>query len=106
MIKVDEEAQHTDAYQTNRNLLLSSEAEADSLPGLEILANEVKCSHGATTSRIDPQELFYLRSRGIPTVEAEKLIALGVLSESLDPIEHEQSREWALNSLLILLLNK
>ena len=99
LIKVDEEAQHTDAYQTNRNLLLSSEAEADSLPGLEILANEVKCSHGATTSRIDPQELFYLRSRGIPTVEAEKLIALGFLSESLDPIEHEQTREWALNCL-------
>ena len=99
LIKVDEEAQHTDAYQTNRNLLLSSEAEADSLPGLEILANEVKCSHGATTSRIDPQELFYLRSRGIPTVEAEKLIALGFLGESLDPIEHKQTREWALNCL-------
>ena len=68
-------------------------------PGFEILANEVKCSHGATTSRIDPQELFYLRSRGIPTVEAEKLIALGFLSESLDLIEHQQTREWALNCL-------
>lgn len=99
LIKVAEEAQHTDAYQTNRNLLLSSEAEADSLPGLEILANEVKCSHGATTSRIDPQELFYLRSRGIPTMEAEKLIALGFLSETLDTIAHQQTREWALNCL-------
>ena len=73
---MEEEAQHTDAYQTNRNLLLSAKAEADSLPGLEILANEVKCSHGATTSRIDPQELFYLRSRGVPMAEAEKLIAV------------------------------
>ena len=99
LIKVDEEAQHTDAYQTNRNLLLSSEAEADSLPGLEILANEVKCSHGATTSRIDPQELFYLHSRGIDKVEAEKLIALGFLSESLLNIDHEETRDTALNAL-------
>ena len=99
LIKVDEEAQHTDAYQTNRNLLLSSEAEADSLPGLEILANEVKCSHGATTSRIDPQELFYLHSRGIPKVEAEKLIAIGFLSESLLNIDDEETRETALNAL-------
>ena len=99
LIKVDEEAQHTDAYQTNRNLLLSSEAEADSLPGLEILANEVKCSHGATTSRIDPQELFYLHSRGIPKVEAEKLIAIGFLSESLLNIDDEETRETALNGL-------
>jgi len=99
LIQVDEEAQHTDAYQTNRNLLLSSEAEADSLPGLEILANEVKCSHGATTSRIDPQELFYLHSRGIPKVEAEKLIAIGFLSESLLNIDDEETRETALNAL-------
>ena len=99
LIKVDEEAQHTDAYQTNRNLLLSSEAEADSLPGLEILANEVKCSHGATTSRIDPQELFYLHTRGIPKVEAEKLIALGFLSETLLNIDHEETRDTALNAL-------
>ena len=99
LIKVDEEAQHTDAYQTNRNLLLSTEAEADSLPGLEILANEVKCSHGATTSRIDPQELFYLHSRGIDKREAEKLIALGYLSESINKIDHKETRELALNSL-------
>jgi len=99
LIKVEENAQHTDAYQTNRNLLLSNEAEADSLPGLEILANEVKCSHGATTSRIDPQELFYLRSRGITEKEAEKLIAVGFLSESLDHVSHESTREHVLNCL-------
>jgi len=96
---VEEDAQHTDAYQTNRNLLLSSQAEADSLPGLEILANEVKCSHGATTSKIDPQELFYLKCRGIAESEAEKLIALGFLSQSIDTISDEQTRELALDQL-------
>ena len=99
LIKVEEDAQHTDAYQTNRNLLLSSQAEADSLPGLEILANEVKCSHGATTSKIDPQELFYLKCRGIAESEAEKLIALGFLSQSIDTISDEQTRELALKQL-------
>lgn len=99
LIKVRKEAQHTDAYQTNRNLLLSSEAKADSLPGLEILANEVKCSHGATTSRIDPQELFYLQSRGMSLKDAEKLIALGFLSGPLNSVSHEPTREWILNSL-------
>ena len=99
LIKVSKEAQHTDAYQTNRNLLLSSEAKADSLPGLEILANEVKCSHGATTSRIDPQELFYLQSRGMSLKDAEKLIALGFLSGPLNSVSHEPTREWILNSL-------
>ena len=99
LIKVEEDAQHTDAYQTNRNLLLSSQAEADSLPGLEILANEVKCSHGATTSKIDPQELFYLKCRGIAESEAEKLIALGFLSQSIDTISDEQTRELALEQL-------
>jgi Fe-S cluster assembly protein SufD len=81
LIKVDPLAQNTDSFQTNRNLLLSKEAEADSLPGLEILANEVKCSHGATTSKIDEQELFYLQSRGISKSIAEKLIVLGFFED-------------------------
>ena len=81
LIKVDPKAQNTDSFQTNRNLLLSKEAEASSLPGLEILANEVKCSHGATTSKIDEQELFYLQSRGIPKSTAEKLIVLGFFED-------------------------
>jgi Fe-S cluster assembly protein SufD len=81
LIKVDPKAQNTDSFQTNRNLLLSKEAEADSLPGLEILANEVKCSHGATTSKIDDQELFYLQSRGISKSIAEKLIVLGFFED-------------------------
>ena len=81
LIKVDPNAQNTDSFQTNRNLLLSSQSEADSLPGLQILANDVKCSHGATTSKIDDQELFYLQSRGISQKLSEKLIVLGFFEE-------------------------
>lgn len=81
LIKVAPDAQRTDAYQTNRNLLLSPEAEANSLPGLEIEANDVKCSHGATTGQIDPAELFYLRARGIPLEAAQELLAFGFLEE-------------------------
>ena len=72
---------------------LSNEAQADSLPGLEILANEVKCSHGATTSKIDEQELFYLQSRGIPKKSAENLIALGFLDEILAMVKDEELNE-------------
>ena len=86
-------AQNTDAYQTNRNLLLSAHAEADSLPGLEILANEVKCSHGATTSKIDEQELFYLLSRGIHRNVAEKLIVLGFFDEIIREAGTQESVE-------------
>ena len=93
MIKVDNSASSTDAYQSNRNLLLSGKAEADSLPGLEILANEVKCSHGATTSRIDEGELFYLLARGIPQPAAEKLIALGFFEEIVDKVGNENEIE-------------
>jgi Fe-S cluster assembly protein SufD len=89
LIKVEPEAQNTDSFQTNRNLLLSPEAEADSLPGLEILANEVKCSHGATTSKIDEQELFYLQSRGMTKKQSEKLIVLGFFEEIIGLIKNE-----------------
>lgn len=99
LIKVEEKAQFTDAYQTNRNLLLDPEAKADSLPGLEILANEVKCSHGATTSRINPQELFYLQSRGLPQSLSQQLIALGFMQEVLDGIANEELRALARSEL-------
>jgi Fe-S cluster assembly protein SufD len=69
---------------------LSNEAEADSMPGLEILANEVKCSHGATTSKIDDQELFYLLSRGISRAVAERLIVLGFFEEVIEKIGVEE----------------
>jgi len=89
MIKVAEEAQQTDAYQTNRNLLLSPTAEANSLPGLEILANDVKCSHGATTGKLDEDELFYMLQRGIPKKVAQELMVFGFFEEILDKIENE-----------------
>ena len=81
LIKVDPGAQGTDAYQTVRNLLLDEAAEADSMPGLEILADEVKCSHGATTGQIDAEELFYMQARGIPTDVAKRLVVYGFLQE-------------------------
>lgn len=88
LIKVAPDAQKTDAYQTNRNLLLSPDAEANSLPGLEIEANDVKCSHGATTGQIDPAELFYLRARGIPLESAQELLAFGFLEEIVGKVAH------------------
>ena len=81
LIKVEPGAHRTDAYQKVRNLFLSDEAEANSMPGLEILADEVKCSHGATSGEIDQAELFYLLSRGISEPAARSLIAVGFLAE-------------------------
>jgi len=89
LIRVDPGASQTDAYQTNRNLLLDPEAEADSMPGLEILNDDVKCSHGATTGQIDAEELFYMRARGIPDGVARHLIALGFFQEVLDRFGHD-----------------
>ena len=99
LIKVAPDAQRTDAYQTNRNLLLSPDAEADSLPGLEIEANDVKCSHGATTGQVDENELFYLRARGIPLEVAQELLAYGFLEEVIAKVEDEEGAE-ALRGML------
>src|SRR5438132_2084065 len=77
LIRVEPHAHFTDAYQKVRNLLLSDDAEANSMPGLEILADNVKCSHGATSGQIDEEELFYLRSRGIPVPVAKELVVGG-----------------------------
>jgi Fe-S cluster assembly protein SufD len=90
IIKVAEDAQKTDAYQTNRNLLLSSTAEANSLPGLEIEANDVKCSHGTTTGQIDEQELFYMLSRGIKKETARELFVFGFFEEVIAKIGNEE----------------
>lgn len=84
LIRVEPGAHQTDAYQKVRNLLLSGEAEANSAPGLEIEADDVRCSHGATTGEVDAAELFYLLSRGIPRQEAYKLIVHGFLEEVLE----------------------
>jgi len=83
VIKVRPGAQRTDAYQTNRNLLLSENAKADSLPNLEIEADDVRCSHGATVGQLDAEALFYLMSRGLPRERAERLVVEGFLGEVL-----------------------
>jgi Fe-S cluster assembly protein SufD len=84
VIRVFPDAQRTDAYQTNRNLLLSEDAEAVSLPNLEIEADDVKCSHGATVGQLDEEELFYLQSRGLDKGQAERLVIFGFFGEVLD----------------------
>ena len=84
LIRVQPEAQHTDAYQKVRNLMLSDDAEANSMPGLEILADEVRCTHGATSGHVDAEELFYLLSRGIDRKSAQELIVHGFLNEVLE----------------------
>ena len=81
LIKVEPGAHRTDAYQKVRNLLLSDDAEANSMPGLEILADDVRCTHGATSGQIEPEELFYLKSRGINDLAAKQLVARGFLNE-------------------------
>jgi Fe-S cluster assembly protein SufD len=84
MIKVYPKAQRTDAYQTNRNLILSGEAESTSLPSLEIEADDVRCSHAATVGQLDEEELFYIMSRGIPRADAERLVVFGFFGDVLD----------------------
>lgn len=86
MIKVELGAQKTDAYQKNRTLLLSDEARSDSIPQLEINANDVRCSHGSTTGPVDQQQLFYLRSRGIPKPIAEKMLVTAFLEDVLNRV--------------------
>ncbi len=93
MIRVEPGAEETDAYQQNRNLLLNPTAEADSLPGLEIQNQNVRCTHGATTSRLDPEELFYLRSRGIPKNVAYQLLVFGFFEEVIQKVELEALAE-------------
>ncbi|HEY0421512.1 MAG TPA: SufD family Fe-S cluster assembly protein, partial [Acetobacteraceae bacterium] len=91
-IEVDRVAQKTDGYQMNQALLLSPDAEINSKPQLEIYADDVKCSHGATVGELDPNQLFYLRSRGVPEAEARPMLVRAFLAEALDPIEHEAGR--------------
>jgi len=94
MIYVAPGAQKTDGYQANRNLILSDKARADSIPGLEIMADDVRCTHGATVGKIDPEEIFYTRSRGIPLPEAQKLIVEGFFDPVIQriPFEGVQNR--------------
>jgi Fe-S cluster assembly protein SufD len=91
------EAQKTDAKQTNRNLLLSDSARVDTKPQLEIFADDVKCTHGATVGRLDEMALFYARARGVPAQEAQRLLTYAFAAEviaevALDPVREELER--------------
>ncbi|HZJ23434.1 MAG TPA: Fe-S cluster assembly protein SufD [Anaerolineales bacterium] len=93
MIYVAPGAQKTDGYQANRNLILSDGARADSIPGLEILADDVRCTHGATVGKLEQEPLFYLKSRGIPQAEAEKIVVEGFFDPIFQRIPFEGVRE-------------
>jgi Fe-S cluster assembly protein SufD len=93
VIRVDKGAQKTDAYQENRNLLLSTDAQATPIPGLEIEANDVRCTHGATVGQVDSAQLFYLMARGLDRTEAQRLIVRGFFEPVLERIGSAQARE-------------
>jgi Fe-S cluster assembly protein SufD len=93
MIRVEKDAQRTDAYQKNDNLVLSESARADSIPGLEIEANDVRCTHGATAGRVDDDMIFYAQARGIPRETAIRLIVDGFFADVYDRITVEPVRE-------------
>jgi Fe-S cluster assembly protein SufD len=91
-IEVARQAQKTDGYQMNQALLLSPFAEVDSKPELEIFADDVKCSHGATVGELDAEQMFYLRSRGVPEAEARSILVRAFLAEALDAVADETIR--------------
>ncbi|HXS44474.1 MAG TPA: Fe-S cluster assembly protein SufD, partial [Solirubrobacteraceae bacterium] len=93
MIKVDPGAQRTDAFQESRNLLLSKRAHADAIPGLEILANDVRCTHAAAIAQLDPEQLFYLRAHGLPEAVAHRLVVEGFLQALVERFEEGPVRE-------------
>src|SRR4029079_3962545 len=99
MIRVEPDAQRPNAYQENRNLLLSKSARADSIPGLEIMANDVRCTHGATLGQVDREQLFYLMARGLSRPEAERLIVRALFQDVLDRRELEPVREALADAL-------
>ena len=99
MIYVAPGAKHIDGYQANRNLLLDSDARADSIPGLEILNNDVRCTHGSTVGKIDPEQLFYLLTRGLPKKEAEQLIIQGFFGDILSRISISEVGELLWESI-------
>ncbi len=93
MIKVLPHAQKTDGFQANRNLVLSQDARADSIPGLEIEANDVRCTHAATIGKLEEEPIFYLMSRGMPRAEAERLIVRGFFDPIMERIPFPEVRE-------------
>ena len=106
-IIVDPGAQKTDAFQESRNLLLSKRAHADAIPGLEIQANDVRCTHAAAIAQVDPDQLFYLRSHGLPEADAKRLVIEGFLAALVERFEAGPVREvlgQALENRLSLVL--
>ena len=93
MIKVDPVAQKTDGYQRNDNLLLSPDARADSIPGLEIEADDVRCTHGSTSGRVDEELLFYAQCRGFTRNEAVRMVVSGFFQQIFDRITIESVRD-------------
>ncbi len=93
MIKVDPGAQQTDAFQESRNLLLSKEAHADAIPGLEIEADDVRCTHAAAVAQLDPEQLYYLRARGLALASAQRLVVEGFVGELVERIPAGPGRE-------------
>jgi Fe-S cluster assembly protein SufD len=93
LIKVEEDAHETDAYQKVRNLMLSDEAEANSMPGLEILADNVRCTHGATSGELNEDELFYMMARGITPKQAAQLIVRGFFGTVIERLENPMLQE-------------
>jgi Fe-S cluster assembly protein SufD len=99
MIKVDPGAQHTDAFQENRNLLLSNRAHADAIPGLEIEADDVRCTHAAAVAQMDPEQLYYLRARGLSEANAKRLIIDGFLGALVERTPEGPSRDALTDAL-------
>jgi len=93
LIDVEKQAQHTDGYVQNRNLMLGAGAKASGIPRLEIKANDVRCSHGVTAGHIDDEQRFYLEARGVPREEADRLIVRGFMQDALDRAPHEGVRQ-------------
>lgn len=99
LIFVDEGAHYTDAYQTCRNLFMSDQAEANSMPGLEINADQVKCSHGSTSARVSDEEIYYLCSRGIAPADARRMIAQGFSADVIEKFDDEALEAFALSRI-------
>ena len=99
MIKVDPGAQQTDAFQENRNLILTREAHADAIPGLEILADDVRCTHAAAIAQIDEDQLYYLRSRGLDGATARRLVIDAFMQELVERVHDDQLREEVSSAL-------
>ena len=107
MIRVDPGAQQTDAFQESRNLLLSTDAHADAIPGLEIEADDVRCTHAAAVAQVDREQLYYLRARGLREADAKRLVIDGFMQALVErasdgPIRQALSGalEWRLEELL------